>query len=51
MTAIVRACSRMVPAILSDADVLITLALLCGAGLFVSLLLATFGLDMSFGFF
>jgi hypothetical protein len=34
-----------------DVEVLKTVAMFCGVGLFVSLLLATNGLDMSAGFF
>jgi hypothetical protein len=51
MTAIAKAFSKMIPAISPDVDIPKTVALLCGAGLFVSLLLATHGLDMSVGFF
>jgi hypothetical protein len=35
----------------ADVDVLGTIAMLCGAGLVVTLLLATYGLDLSIGFF
>jgi hypothetical protein len=35
----------------ADDDVLGTIAMLCGAGLVVALLLATYGLNMSVGFF
>jgi hypothetical protein len=38
-------------AALADVDVLGTIAMLCGAGLVVTLLLATYGLDLSIGFF
>jgi hypothetical protein len=51
MTAIARAFSNVIPAISPDVDILKTVALFCGAGLFVFLLLASYGLDMSVGFF
>jgi hypothetical protein len=51
MTAIARAVSRAFQSATSDIDVLKELALLCGAGLLVSLLLLTYGLDLSPGFF
>jgi len=35
----------------ADVDVLGTIGMLCGAGLVVTLLLATYGLDVSVGFF
>ena len=35
----------------TETDVLKLVALFCGAGLFVSLLFATYGLDLSPGFF
>ena len=35
----------------TETDILKMLAFLCGAGLFVSLLFATYGLDLSPGFF
>lgn len=35
----------------SDSEILKQIALLCGAGLLVSLLLLTYGIDLSFGFF
>jgi ribose/xylose/arabinose/galactoside ABC-type transport system permease subunit len=50
MTAIPRAFSRAVSAI-NDNEILKQLALLCAAGLFVSLLILTYGLDLSPGFF
>jgi hypothetical protein len=34
-----------------DVETLKTIAILCGAGLFVSLLFASYGLDLSPGFF
>jgi hypothetical protein len=51
MTAIAKAFSNVIPAISPDVDILKTVALFCGVGLFVSLLLASYGLDMSAGFF
>ena len=49
MTAIVKAFSNVTPVISADLDSLKTIALFCGAGLLVSLLAATYGLD--FGVF
>jgi hypothetical protein len=56
MAAIARVIARAFPKTSSattsfDAEVLKQLALLCGAGLLVSLLLMTYGLDLSAGFF
>jgi hypothetical protein len=51
MTTIVKALSNAIPAISPDVDILKTLAMFCGVGLFVSLLLASYGLDLSAGFF
>ncbi len=51
MTAIARAVSRAFLSAASDVDILKELALLCGAGLLVSLLLLTYGVDLSPGFF
>lgn len=51
MTAIAKAFSHVIPAISPDIDILKTVALFCGAGLFVSFLMASYGLDMSLGFF
>jgi hypothetical protein len=51
MTAIAKALSNALPAISPDVDILKTIALFCGVGLFVSLLVASYGLDMSAGFF
>jgi hypothetical protein len=51
MSAIAKALSNAMPAISTDVDILKTVALFCGAGLFVSLLVASYGLDMSAGFF
>jgi hypothetical protein len=51
MTAFVRALARAFPFTPSRAAVFKQIALLCAAGLFVALLLATYGLDLSAGFF
>lgn len=51
MAAIARALGRAFPAVHVDVETLKTLAMFCGVGLLVSLLLATWGLDMSPGFF
>jgi hypothetical protein len=52
MTAIARVLSRAFPATSIEVETLKTIALFCGVGLVVSLLLAaTNGLDMSAGFF
>jgi hypothetical protein len=50
MTALVQAFSRLSFAKI-ETETLRALLMFCGAGLFVSLLLATYGLDMSPGFF
>jgi hypothetical protein len=51
MAAIARVLSRAFPATNIEVQTLKTIALFCGVGLVVSLLLATMGLDMSAGFF
>jgi hypothetical protein len=52
MTAIARVLSRAFPGTNADVETLKTMALFSGAGLVVSLLLiATYGLDLSPGFF
>jgi tRNA A37 threonylcarbamoyltransferase TsaD len=52
MTAIARVLSRAFPSTNDEIETLKTIALFCGVGLVVSLLLAaTSGLDMSAGFF
>jgi hypothetical protein len=52
MAAIARALARAFPSTTSfDVEILKQLALFCGAGLLVSLLLMTYGLDISAGFF
>ena len=50
MAAIARALDRAL-GIQVDIETLKTLAIFCGAGLTVSLLLASYGLDLSAGFF
>ena len=50
MTAIERALSRAIITI-NDNEILKQLALLCAAGRFVSLLMLTYGIDLSPGFF
>jgi hypothetical protein len=51
MTAVAKAFVNVIPAISPDIDILKAVALLCGAGLCVSLLLASYGLDLGAGFF
>jgi hypothetical protein len=51
MAAIARVLSRAFPATNVEFETLKIIALFCGVGLLVSLLLATIGLDMSAGFF
>jgi hypothetical protein len=51
MATVARAFSRAFPPISLKFAGLKQLALMCGAGLFVLLLLATYGLDLSPGFF
>jgi ribose/xylose/arabinose/galactoside ABC-type transport system permease subunit len=51
MTAVARAFSRVFFSTSSEFDVLKTLLLLCGIGLFVSLLMLSYGIDLSPGFF
>ncbi len=50
MTAVARALSRAFVTF-NDTEILKQLALFCGAGLLVSLLLLTYGVDLSPGFF
>ena len=50
MTAIAQALSRALVTV-RDVETLKQLAMFCGAGLLVSLLLLTWGLDLSPGFF
>jgi hypothetical protein len=51
MTTIARALARAFPRTQIDIETLRTIAMLCGAGLFVSLLVAAYGVDLSPGFF
>jgi hypothetical protein len=51
MAAIARLLARRVPATQVEAATLKQLALFAGAGLLVSLLMMTYGLDLSPGFF
>ncbi len=51
MTAMTKVISRAFPVTSLRRDVLKQLALFCGAGLTVWLLMATYGLDLSPGFF
>jgi ribose/xylose/arabinose/galactoside ABC-type transport system permease subunit len=51
MTAVARAFSRAFLSTAGEFDVLKHLALLCAAGLYVFLLMLTYGLDLSPGFF
>jgi hypothetical protein len=51
MAAIARALGRAFPGVDIDVETLKIIAIFCGVGLVVSLLLATQGLDMSPGFF
>jgi hypothetical protein len=51
MAAIAKALSKVIPAISPDFDILKTVALFCAIGLCVSLILASYGLDLSAGFF
>ena len=51
MTAIAKTPSRVLPATQTEIETLKAIAVFCGAGLVVSLLLATYGLDISVGFF
>jgi hypothetical protein len=51
MAAIARVLSRAFPATNIEVETLKTIALFCGVGLVVSLLLMTIGLDLSAGFF
>jgi hypothetical protein len=51
MTTIARVLARAFPGTQVEIEAIKAIAMLCGAGLFVSLLLATYGLDLSPGFF
>jgi hypothetical protein len=51
MAAIARLLVRRIASSPAEAEVLKQIALFCGAGLLVSLLLMSYGLDLSAGFF
>jgi hypothetical protein len=51
MAALVQAISRLSGGTDVETETLKVLALFCGAGLLVSIVLATYGLDLSPGFF
>jgi hypothetical protein len=51
MTAVARVLSRRLPASQADIETLKTIGIFCGVGLLVSLMLASYGLDLSPGFF
>ena len=51
MAAIARALARAFPETWIEVETLKTIAMFCGVGLFVLLLSATYGLDLSAGFF
>jgi hypothetical protein len=51
MAVITRVLARAFPATAAETGILKQLALLCGAGLLVSLLCMTYGLDLSPGLF
>ena len=51
MAAIVRALTRALPKESLEMEIVKQLALFCGAGLLVSLLMLTYGLDLSPGLF
>jgi hypothetical protein len=50
MTAVAKLRSRKLSADQAEVDTLKTIAVLCGAGIVVSLFLAIYGLDVSIGF-
>jgi hypothetical protein len=51
MTALARTISRAFPAASPQLGILKQLAMFCGAGVLVWLLMETYGLDLSLGFF
>jgi hypothetical protein len=51
MTAIARVLARRLPASQAEIETLKTIGMFCGVGLLVSLMLASYGLDLSPGFF
>jgi hypothetical protein len=51
MAAIARLLARRFPSNPAETEVLKQIALFCGAGLLVSLLMMSYGVDLSYGFF
>jgi hypothetical protein len=51
MTTLARTISRAFPATSPQLEILKQLAMFCGAGMLVWLLMETYGLDLSLGFF
>jgi hypothetical protein len=51
MATIARVLSRALPGTALDIETLKFIAMSCAAGLFVSVIIATYGLDLSAGFF
>ena len=51
MTAIARMISLAFPASSAESEILKVVAIFCGVGLLVSLIVASYGLDLSAGFF
>ncbi len=51
MTAIARVLSRAFPGVEIEVETLKTIVMFCGVGLVVALMLASYGLDLSPGFF
>jgi hypothetical protein len=51
MATIARTLSRIVPSADTESDALTTIALFCAAGLFVALLMASYGADLGGGYF
>ena len=51
MATIVRVLARALPKTPLEIEILKQLGLFCGAGLLVSLLMMTYGIDLSVGFF
>jgi hypothetical protein len=51
MTAIARMMSLAFPTASAEAEILKVIAIFCGVGLLISLAIASYGLDLSAGFF
>jgi hypothetical protein len=51
MTALARVLARAFPTVSPGGDILKSIVLFCAACLFVALVMATYGLDLSVGFF